>query len=911
MDGGVPVRTVEVRRGPVARDVDGRATTRSSARLARLYLVLSRANRAIEQAHDEVELLQSACDTVVEVGRFRMGWAGLIDRSSGGVRPVAFAGHEDGYLSFVHVRLEGERSRGPTGQAVREERTIVCDDIATDARMLPWRTEALARGYRSSVGLPLRTSGGVAGVLTVYAGRRNGFRAGEVELLEELARDVSLGLDALEATVERHRAEARLAESERRFRTSIETLLDPFVIFRAVRGDDGRIVDFVYEYANEAACLDARLPRADLVGSRLLSLLPQHARTGLLDAYARVVETGEPLVLDDLDYSDTWGGEPMSRVFDIRASRLGDGLAYTWRDVTERRRAERRRAEELERRVRERTSELERAREQASSLARFSTAALEATSSARVGSLVLDALGGLDGIVGGALVERRRDGAAFVAVGSTGVIDRLLVGPPGEPVPLPPAIVEGIDAGGPFLVGRGLRVVARYPAPPGRRTPRSRAASLLVIPMHGGGGAIGALGIRFAGPRPPAADEVAFGVSLANAAAHALERIRLAEAEREARGMLGAVVAQMPVGVTVVARDGRALYRNAAYRQTIRGSRRRAPMGDAGDPVELDSPVGIHADGRPYSPAEWPAARSLASDETVVNEEILLRRTDGSVTVVQQTSAPIHDRVGGVLGAVVITLDVTERRAAEQLRDAFIGVLSHELRTPVTTIYAGARMLQSRGARLGGEVREEIVADIAAESERLSRLIEDLLVLARAERGVDLTARGAVLVQHRVRAVVATLAAEWPDRHFTCQVPEQVPLVSGDETYLDQVLRNLLGNAAKYGRREVAARVTTRQDHVEVSVLDDGPGIEPEELERVFELFARAPATKSLPGAGIGLFVARRLVEAMGGRLRVANRLEGGAAFTFTLPLYVEGDEAASDSGGPLVATADEVPGAG
>jgi len=102
------------------------------------------------------------------------------------------------------------------------------------------------------------------------------------------------------------------------------------------------------------------------------------------------------------------------------------------------------------------------------------------------------------------------------------------------------------------------------------------------------------------------------------------------------------------------------------------------------------------------------------------------------------------------------------------------------------------------------------------------------------------------------------------------------------------VLRNLLGNAAKYGKSEVTARVVVRADTVTVTVLDDGPGVDPDQQERIFELFARAKATSRLPGAGIGLFVVRRLVEAMGGRVMVANRPEGGAAFTVTLPRYVE-----------------------
>ena len=375
----------------------------ASERLARLYLVLSRTNRAIEHAPDDATLLNAACKIVIEVGGFLMSWVGQIDDKTGDVRPAASFGEDGGYLDFVQIRVEGARSEGPTGQAIRQRRTVVCDDIATDLRMAPWRDEALRRGYRSSVGLPLNKVGKIYGVLTVYADRPNRFDAGEVELLEELARDVSFGLGALEEVEERRRAQGALVESERRFRTMAETLLDPFVILGAVRDETGRIVDFEYQFANEAACAYDRLPADQLVGKRLLEILPGHKASGLIEQYSRTVETGQPLVLDDFSYTDTWSDVPSERVFDVRASKLGDAIAYTWRDVTERRYAERKRAEELEQRVRERTADLERAHGLASEVASLSAALLQIADREGVGRALLDVVkrstGALDGLV--------------------------------------------------------------------------------------------------------------------------------------------------------------------------------------------------------------------------------------------------------------------------------------------------------------------------------------------------------------------------------------------------------------------------------------------------------------------------------------------------------------------------------
>ncbi len=280
-----------------------------AARLARMYLVLTRTNRAIEHATSEASLLESVCQTIVSVGRMRMSWVGGIDGVTGAVKPIASAGQVDGYLDNVGIKLEGPRSEGPTGQAIRQRATVSCDDIATDPRMAPWRDEALAHGFRSSIGLPLYKAGELFGVLTAYADSPRRFDASEIELLEELGRDVSHGITTLADAAERQRAEAALNASEQRFQTTADVLLDAFVIIRAVRDGSGRIVDFIYEFANDAAYEANHLsPSEPLVGKSLLSFLPEHQGSGLLELYARAVDTGEPIVLDDTDYEDVWGG---------------------------------------------------------------------------------------------------------------------------------------------------------------------------------------------------------------------------------------------------------------------------------------------------------------------------------------------------------------------------------------------------------------------------------------------------------------------------------------------------------------------------------------------------------------------------------------------------------------------------
>jgi K+-sensing histidine kinase KdpD len=249
-------------------------------------------------------------------------------------------------------------------------------------------------------------------------------------------------------------------------------------------------------------------------------------------------------------------------------------------------------------------------------------------------------------------------------------------------------------------------------------------------------------------------------------------------------------------------------------------------------------------------------------------------------TVVQTLSGPIE-----------LASHYADERHAAALRDAFIGVISHELRTPITTIYGLTKMLRARIGSLAPETRDQAIGDVEAEADRLYRLVEDLLVLSRAERGRVEIADEPMLVDKIVRHAVTAEAARWPSRAFRLDAAANLPLVVGEPTYVEQVARNLLANAAKYSPAgsDVEVSVAHEEDEVVVRVLDAGIGIEPADAERLFELFYRSPhASRQAAGAGIGLFVCRQLVEAMGGRIWATPRSEGGSEFGFALPVHVE-----------------------
>jgi two-component system sensor histidine kinase KdpD len=223
-----------------------------------------------------------------------------------------------------------------------------------------------------------------------------------------------------------------------------------------------------------------------------------------------------------------------------------------------------------------------------------------------------------------------------------------------------------------------------------------------------------------------------------------------------------------------------------------------------------------------------------------------------------------------------------------------MGMLSHELRTPITTIYGGTRLLDRP---LSDAQRREVLDDVRAESERLYRLVEDLLVMTRVERGGVEIGDEPILLQRLLPTVARAEQDRWPGLDVSVRMPSQLPAVRGDLTYVEQVVRNLVTNAAKYAGTDQAVELVAEDlgSEVAVRILDRGPGIAPDEAARLFDLFYRGAATaSSASGAGIGLFVCRALVTAMGGRIWASPRPGGGSEFAFSLPV-LDPDDAEID----------------
>ena len=343
---------------------------------------------------------------------------------------------------------------------------------------------------------------------------------------------------------------------------------------------------------------------------------------------------------------------------------------------------------------------------------------------------------------------------------------------------------------------------------------------------------------------------------------------RLAQAEHARAAELNAVIRAMGEAVVVCAADGTITLTNPAGEQIFP---------DVEEQTYTDILAQLH------DPAGAAPALGMPGGPVV------LPTRDDPDRWIEIATYPVTVGVGLATAGeetIVVLRDVTEARRREAVRETFIGVLSHELRTPVTTIFGGAKLLAREHSTLDEETRRGIFRDIHEEAERLQRLVEDVVALNRFGEDAGDIGWEPVLLQRLLPRVVESEQGRWPGVTFRLDISPGLATVIADPTYVEQVVRNLLSNAAKYGGAgsTVTLAAEPGKGEVLVKVLDDGPGFPAEESPRLFELFYRSPGTAgSASGAGIGLFVCARLVGAMGGRIWATPRPEGGAEFGFAL----------------------------
>ena len=339
------------------------------------------------------------------------------------------------------------------------------------------------------------------------------------------------------------------------------------------------------------------------------------------------------------------------------------------------------------------------------------------------------------------------------------------------------------------------------------------------------------------------------------------DRARVNRRCMRVRDVLPTVIESAPTAIAVFRSDRSIAYRNEAWTDLI---------GSASDD----------------SGACDLLAGALAVDVKQTAQEYAAHRQDGTVLRMLLTAVPLTNDQGQIIGVSAYAQPI-DRGETGAMRDAFLGVLSHELRTPITSIYGGSQLLLND--RLSAGSRGEVLTAIAAEAEQLHRRIEDFLAVVRVDRGESRLEREPLLLQRLVANAVAAERRRSPGHRFRVRAPRDVPPAIGDATHISQVLRNLIANAVDVTPPGaiVSIGISSGPEHAQVVIRDRGPGIAADAGNDVFSLFVDHPAVGGhVPRSGIGLYVARILIVSNGGRIWVAKRRGGGTEVWFSLPLF-------------------------
>ncbi len=633
-------------------------------------------------------------------------------------------------------------------------------------------------------------------------------------------------------------------------------MLDSVVMATAVRDDDGRIVDFVVDYINPVAEIGQR-PAEEIVGRRFLDVWPSVTESPVWGMYLHLVETGEPVVLDNFVYSDVIDGRAVSATFDIRATKLGDGFLQNFRDVTERYRTQQDLASEK----------------------RFRSALDAMMDPFFIFAPVRDDQGQIveleyryvnqaavqlyqmprQDIVGHGLLE------LFPSARELGIFDAYVepikTGTPAR-VDLPYFDEHGVKGSFDLAVtpgDEGLIIDAREVSETRRVEEALRASEERFRTS------VGALQDGFAvlsAIRDSAGAVVDFRYEYINEAGCRIDQRSRQETVGHTLTELfpSSVDSGLLAGYAQVAENGEPLAReDVDYYEDAHEGRRVARAFDI-RVVKLGDEIVI----------TWrDVAERRRAEETMTSQAAALRRS----------AAELEDRV--------------RQRTADLLRsnqelEGFSYSVAHDLRTPLRAIDGYCQILLDEHAAQLDEDGQVLLGNVSRSAVRMGELIEGLLALARVGRGdhehvrIDMTA----LAESVVADLRRGQAGAWP-----AIAVGQLADAAGDTELIWQVWENLIGNAVTFSAGRADARVSVESEaaagEVIYHVRDNGVGFDMAYAGKLFGVFQRLHPAE-FPGTGIGLAIAARIVERHGGRVWADGRPGDGACFSFTLPASTE-----------------------
>ena len=423
-----------------------------------------------------------------------------------------------------------------------------------------------------------------------------------------------------------------------------------------------------------------------------------------------------------------------------------------------------------------------------------------------------------------------------------------------------------------------------------------RWGSIMTAPLSSEIGVSGALlvhdHIAAEGPADFPSQDAALLQTLANEASIAIRNVALFESISEERTKLSEIVEHTSDGIYQVSPDRRIMTWNPAMEKITGFSAAEAVGQMCFNILRARDRLGVDMCSR-----DCPIL-AAAEHKCLHEADAQIMTKDGAARWIHYTHNPILDIAGQMTSDVIVVRDVTKEKAAQEMKDDFVATVSHELRTPITPIKGFLLTLLRPGLEFKDEDRKRYYEMMLRQTERLEGLVSDLLDASRLESGRIGVETSALNISEVVEQCLAGYTASHPERRFNFEPAEPVyGLANG--TRLEQVLANLLQNALRYSPEGTPIDVTVRQDRREVTILvtDQGPGIPIDQQEMIFERFYRMGhhLTREQGGTGLGLFIAKRLTEAMGGRISLSSRLGAGSTFFIHLPAVADATDPATN----------------
>jgi signal transduction histidine kinase len=331
----------------------------------------------------------------------------------------------------------------------------------------------------------------------------------------------------------------------------------------------------------------------------------------------------------------------------------------------------------------------------------------------------------------------------------------------------------------------------------------------------------------------------------------------------------------LPDAVVLIGPDGRIVRVNTMAARLLGRSAGELHGADAAGAVALTDETG----------AEWwsctqPLSADAALLPRVPETDLLLTDATGRVRPVTLTAARVAD---GEVRLVLSLRRAEGRRRLDAARSDLVSTVSHEIRSPLTSVKGFTKTLLAKWDRFTDEQKKTMLATVNEDADRVTRLLGELLDVSRIDAGRVQLRRQMIDPAAIARRVVERAAINAEDRLVTAEIGDELPSLYADPDKVEQVLTNLVENALKYSDGPVRLRTAVTPEEVTFTVEDEGPGIPAAHLTHVFVKFFRKPGERRT-GTGLGLYISKGLVESHGGRIWVTSEEGKGAAFHFTLP---------------------------